>query len=65
MKVIINGERIETDAQTLEKLVKGLGYEGKKIAVAVDGKFVARQAYDNITLREDTEIEVVAPMQGG
>lgn len=65
MKVILNGGWVETEAHTLEQLVHNLGYGGKKIAAAVNGKFVADQSYSSIALDEGAEIEIVAPMQGG
>ena len=65
MNVILNGGTIETDATTLDQLIQNLGYGGKKIAAAVNGKFVDNQSYSTLALEDGAEVEIVAPMQGG
>ena len=67
MQLIINGESQTLEAVTsVQQLLTGLGYDGTgRIAVAIDGRFVPRQAYDSVSLRENQVIDVVSPMQGG
>ncbi|MDJ0514658.1 MAG: sulfur carrier protein ThiS [Methyloceanibacter sp.] len=65
MQILVNGERLTTDAGSLEELCKRLGFAGAKIATAVNGCFVAAAARARTQLAEADEIEIVAPRQGG
>ena len=44
---------------------KSLGFGGRKIATAVNGRFVAAAARPKTALADGDRVEVVAPMQGG
>lgn len=66
MKIRLNGEAFETEAETLLDLVQALGYaEAERIATAVDGVFVPRSARAGRQLTNGCEVEIVAPRQGG
>lgn len=65
MRILVNGERLTTDAHSLDELCEALGFAGAKIATAVNGSFVAAPARARTCLAEADEIEIVAPRQGG
>lgn len=65
MKLTVNGEAIEADAVTLERLLEELAYEGDWLATAVDGEIVLADARSTFRLRDDARIEILSPMQGG
>ncbi len=65
MRVVLNGEAKSVDAETLEQLCADLGLDGPRVATAVNGDFVPRDARAATSLKEGDTIEVVAPMQGG
>jgi sulfur carrier protein len=65
MLISVNGERRETDAETLGAALVALGYGGRKIATAVNGQFVAATQRERTKLIDGDQVEVVAPMQGG
>jgi sulfur carrier protein len=69
MRIYVNGDQREIEpeslAPTLALALSALGYGGKKIATAVNGRFVAAKARPTVKLAEGDKIEVVAPMQGG
>lgn len=65
MQILLNGERIATDASNLDELCTKLGFAEAKIATAVNGSFVAASAREQTALTEADEIEIVAPRQGG
>jgi sulfur carrier protein len=46
-------------------VLEELGYQGAKVATAVNGGFVARGLRAETRLREGDRVEVIAPMQGG
>ena len=65
MQILLNGERITTDANNLDELCATLGLADAKVATAVNGSFVPTTARERTPLSEADEIEIVAPRQGG
>ena len=66
MKIIVNGERLETRAKTLEDLCALLGFSGEmKVATALNGDFVPAPARARTMIADNDAIEIVAPRQGG
>ena len=65
MLISVNGERHELHAATLDAVLASLGYAGRKIATAVNGRFVAATERERVRLNDGDQVEVVAPMQGG
>jgi sulfur carrier protein len=65
MQIFVNGDRHDIEPATLALALDALGYGGKKIATAVNGRFVAAPARLKVELNDGDKIEVVAPMQGG
>jgi sulfur carrier protein len=65
MRIYVNGDQREIAPGTLALALDALGYGGKKIATAVNGRFVAASVRPAMELSDGDKIEVVAPMQGG
>ena len=65
MRIFLNDDAHEVDAATLAAALDALGFGGRKIATAVNGRFVAALARPSTKLADGDRIEVVAPMQGG
>jgi sulfur carrier protein len=65
MQIVLNGKTRDVRADRLDRLLEELGYQGAKVATAVNGDFVARPARGDLRLGEGDRIEVIAPMQGG
>ena len=65
MRIFVNGDQREIEPETLASALHALGYGGKKIATAVNGRFVSVPARQAVKLADGDKIEVVAPMQGG
>lgn len=65
MKIFLNDDAHEVEPGTLAAALDTLGYGGRKIATAVNGRFVAATARSRTPLAAGDRIEVVAPMQGG
>jgi sulfur carrier protein len=63
--IVLNGERVETEARTLADLVAGQGFAQAAVATAVNGDFVPREARAATLLSGGDEVEIVAPRQGG
>jgi sulfur carrier protein len=65
MRIYVNGDQREIEPGTLALALAALGYGGKKVATAVNGRFVPAPARAGTTLNDGDKVEVVAPMQGG
>jgi sulfur carrier protein len=66
--VVINGERRELPLDaTVATAVREAGVEpgGRGVAVAVDGEVVPRGEWQDTTLREGQQVEVLRAVQGG
>jgi sulfur carrier protein len=65
MRIFVNGDQHDLEPRSLALVLEELGFRGKKIATAVNGRFVAAAARPDTPLADGDKIEVVAPMQGG
>ncbi|HEY6980216.1 sulfur carrier protein ThiS [Reyranella sp.] len=65
MQIYVNGDQHDVEPGTLAVTLDALGFGGRKIATAVNGRFVAAAVRSTTKLAEGDQIEVVAPMQGG
>jgi sulfur carrier protein len=65
LEILLNGKRFATEAKSLDELCAHLGFADAKIATAVNGSFVAASERKKTPLAEATEVEIVAPRQGG
>jgi sulfur carrier protein len=65
LEILLNGKRFATEAKSLDELCAHLGFADAKIATAVNGSFVAAAERKKTPLAEATEVEIVAPRQGG
>lgn len=64
MRLIVNGETMETNAATVAALVAELGHEGH-VAVAVNEDVVPRRNWAQTQLADGDTLEVLTPRQGG
>lgn len=65
MRIFLNDDAHDVDAATMAAALDSLGFGGRKIATAVNGRFVAAAARPSTRLADGDRIDVVAPMQGG
>ena len=65
MRIFLNDAAHDVAPGTLAAALESLGYGGRKIATAVNGRFVAAPARPVTSLADGDRVEVVAPMQGG
>jgi sulfur carrier protein len=65
MRIRVNGETLEVEAPTLERLLEELGYGEKTVATAVNQEFVRNKDRGETLLVEDDAVEIVTPRQGG
>lgn len=65
MKILVNGDWLETSAANLAAALDQLGYRDAIVATALNGEFVPAGARSSAQISEGDRIEVLAPMQGG
>ena len=66
MRVTINGQPMTIDNNmNINDLLSSQGYDGKLVALAINGDFVAKSLYGERIISDQDDIEIVAPMQGG
>jgi sulfur carrier protein len=63
--ITLNGEKVSTQAQTLQELLTAFGYGDAMVATALNGTFVPLKARAQTRLAAGDVVDVVAPMQGG
>jgi sulfur carrier protein len=63
--IIVNGESVETKAQTIAELLDELGYEDMPVATAKNMSVVRKKERAETKLSEGDRIEILVPMQGG
>ena len=62
----LNGQRLQTSAQTLQDLLLAQGYEPQSaIACAVNSSFVPRAQWPDRQLQPGDRIDVITPIAGG
>jgi sulfur carrier protein len=64
-QVIVNGERREIAAQTVDALLTELDYEGTHFAIAVNFDVLPKSRWAETMLNSGDEIEIITPRQGG
>ena len=66
LQVSLNGERLQTDAATLQALLLAQTYDLKSaFACAINNTFVPRQQWPERRLENGDRIDVVTPITGG
>lgn len=65
MRILVNGAPQDVAGRTLDAVLVELGYAQRRIATALDGDFVPAARRGDCYVREDSRVEIVAPMQGG
>jgi sulfur carrier protein len=65
MKIIVNGEALESSAPTLAALLDTLGKGTARVATSVNEVFVPGHQRPSHILQDGDRIEIVAPRQGG
>jgi len=66
MEISVNGEqRSVADALSVAELLRGMGLEGKRLAVERNGEIVPRSSHAATVLAEDDRIEIVIAVGGG
>ena len=64
--IVVNGEgRAAPTGQTIVGLLRDLGLEPARVAVELDRRIVKQAQWNNTTLRDGAELEIVQFVGGG
>ena len=66
MQIVLNGnDHTLPSEMTLSQLVDELGIDRRLVAVAHNGEVVKRDTYEQITVRDGDQVEIVRMVGGG
>lgn len=66
MKIILNGEPYECEADTsLLAIAQALSLEGKRYAIEHNKEIVPKAQHEQVTLQDGDQVEVVQAIGGG
>lgn len=67
MNLKINGniKSFDDSTMTVESLVRQLNLLGKRIAIEKNGMIIAKSEFQNITLEDGDQLEIVGAVGGG
>lgn len=65
IRVTVNGSDIETSASDLAALIVDMDFAGERVATAVNGEFVRKDARASLRLAPGDRIEILSARQGG
>ena len=65
MKIVLNGDAMDTDCTTLQELLEQLKQEEGSVATAVNSEFVPIALRKSLKLQSGDQVEIIAPMSGG
>lgn len=65
MHVFCNGDRVSLDAEVLAEALRSLGFADRRVVVAVNETFVAREDWSSYRVRTGDRLDVLSAMEGG
>jgi sulfur carrier protein len=67
MHLIINGKdkHFDNDVLSVSALVAAMDLVGKRIAIERNGEIVPRSQFDNVSLNDGDQLEIVGAVGGG
>jgi thiamine biosynthesis protein ThiS len=65
MRLVINGEKRDCTAATLDGLVEELGMKGDRVAVELNREIVPRGVWSTTALKDGDRLEIVHFVGGG
>ena len=65
MDVVCNGDRISLDIDRLAEVLNALGFGERRVVVAVNETFVAKDEWPSYRLRTGDRLDVLSAIEGG
>ena len=65
MDVVRNGDRINLDVDRLAEALDALGFAERRVVVAVNETFVAKEEWPSYRLQTGDRLDVLSAIEGG
>ncbi|EMS81494.1 sulfur carrier protein ThiS [Desulfotignum phosphitoxidans] len=65
MQISLNGEKVESERQTLMELILGTGLDPASVVAEVNLKVIRQNSWTKITINEGDDIELLSFVGGG
>ncbi len=65
MKIRLNGEDYETEAETLKQLIQELQITTDRVAVELNLTIIRKADHDSTTIKENDAVEIIQFVGGG
>ena len=65
MKIVLNGDAMNTSCETLQELLEFLEHSESSVATAVNQEFIPASERKSLQLNSGDLVEIIAPMSGG
>jgi sulfur carrier protein len=65
MDMVVNGNRVNIEAASVSELLLTIGFQGKRVAVELNGQIVPRSEHDRTQIGQLDQIEIVVAVGGG
>ena len=65
MDIFCNGDRVSLDVERLAEALESLGFGDRRVVVAVNETFVAREEWPSYRVRAGDRLDVLSAIEGG
>ena len=65
MDIFCNGDRVNLDVERLAEALERLGYTERRVVVAVNETFVAKEEWTSYRVRAGDRLDVLSAIEGG
>ena len=65
MHIFCNGDRVTLDVERLAEALERLGYTERRVVVAVNETFVAKEEWPSYRVRAGDRLDVLSAIEGG
>ena len=65
MDIFCNGDRVSVDTERLGEALECLGYASRRVVVAVNETFVAKEEWPSYPVRAGDRLDVLSAIEGG
>ena len=65
MDVVCNGNRVSLDLNRLGEILESLGFGDRRMVVAVNETFVAKEQWPTFRIRTGDRLDVLSAIEGG
>ena len=65
MDIFCNGDRVSLDVERLAEALESLGFGDRRVVVAVNETFVAKEEWPSYRVRAGDRLDILSAIEGG